>query len=45
MNSVGARILSVDEVTAGIAEKVRACGVMGKNAVPEPSIRSYGRFN
>jgi hypothetical protein len=31
----GAKILSIDELMAQIAEKVRGCGIMGKNAVPE----------
>lgn len=31
----GARIMSVDELMATIATKVRACGIMGKAAIPE----------
>jgi hypothetical protein len=31
----GARIFSVDELMATIAEKMRRCGIMAKNAIPE----------
>lgn len=31
----GAKIISIDELMAKIAEKVRLCGIMGKSAIPE----------
>ncbi|MBL0422394.1 hypothetical protein JI739_18745 [Ramlibacter sp. AW1] len=31
----GARILSIDELMAKISERIRTCGIMAKNAIPE----------